>query len=218
MKHCPSENGSLFMWFFVFVIGEILVIPLYWLSVEHTYLKERFGQERGIRIGDALGMISGWGFFGFWIGIWFSPQPTFVFPLYQELSFAVPIIEFSIPLFHLVLSLFFLIPGVWLGIEGVREIGLEAAEKHRSKRVITSGIYARVRHPQYLGGLLSHMGISLLISGLYSLLITPFMILVSFVYCWKEEIELTREFGMEYIEYAERVPMFIPRLHAFEDS
>jgi protein-S-isoprenylcysteine O-methyltransferase Ste14 len=205
------------MWFFIFLLGEILIIPLYFLSVEHVKLQKKYGKEKGLKIGDALGMISGWCFFGFWIGLWFAPQPKFIVPFLQEVSFQVPFIDFEIPLVHFVLSLVFLIPGVFFGIGGVREVGLETAETHRPECVITSGLYAHVRHPQYLGGMLSHIGITFLISGLYSLFVTPFMILLNVLFCWKEEKELAREFGEEFENYKKKVPMFIPRLHASDN-
>lgn len=201
------------MWVLVFLLCQILIIPIYFLSVSHLYLQEKFGIESGNRIGSYLGLISGWGFFGFWIAIWLSPQSRFAIPIIQELIVVIPFVNLSIPFLHLVLAVLFLLPGAFLGIEGVREMGLEAAEKHRSDYLITSGVYSRVRHPQYLGALLSHSGMSFLVSGLYSMLATPIMILLCVLYSWKEERELVSEFGEEYREYARRVPMYIPKFY-----
>ena len=106
---------------------------------------------------------------------------------------------------------FFLV-GAWLGIEGVRETTLKVAETHRAEKVVTSGVYSIVRHPQYLGGLLAHVGISFLFSAWFSLLATPLMVLLVFLISRKEEIELEKEFGKEYLNYKENVPMFVPKL------
>jgi protein-S-isoprenylcysteine O-methyltransferase Ste14 len=206
------------MWFIIFLVGEILIIPLYFYSVEHIKLEERFGKERGQRIGDTLGIISGWGFFGFWIGLWISPQPRFNIPFLQDITFNSSYLDFQIPLLHFILFIIFIIPGIWLGIGGVKEMGLKVAETHRPAKLIVSGLYSRVRHPQYTGGLLSHVGVSFLLSGMYSLLITPFMILLNILYCWKEENELVREFGDEYREYRKIVPMLLPRFHQSSDD
>jgi protein-S-isoprenylcysteine O-methyltransferase Ste14 len=200
------------MWFFVFLLGEILIIPLYFLSVEHIKLQSKYGEEKGLKIGDMLGMVSGWCFFGFWIGLWLAPQPRFIVPIFQDNIFLVPVFNFEITLVHFLLSLIFIILGMFFGIGGVCEVGLKTAETHRPESIITSGLYAHVRHPQYLGGILAHIGIMFLISGLYSLLVTPFMILLNILFCWKEEKELTKEFGEIYENYKEKVPMFIPRL------
>jgi protein-S-isoprenylcysteine O-methyltransferase Ste14 len=192
-------------WFLISVTGLLAVVPLHFLSVEHERLDNRFGEERGYKIGAALGMISGWGFFLFLFGLWISPQDQFLFQPFDT-SF------FAIPLTHLLLAFCFLIPGAYLGIKGVTEMGLKVAETHRAESVISTGVYARVRHPQYLGAILAHIGASFLFSGLYSLLVTLLVIPVNYILCWKEEKEMIREFGEEYREYQKSVPMLFPAL------
>jgi protein-S-isoprenylcysteine O-methyltransferase Ste14 len=191
-------------WFLLSVIGMILVVPLHFLSVEHENLDTTYGKEKGYRIGAALGMTSGWGFFLFLFGLWISPQPTFVVMILG----ATP---FGSSLANLVLAIIFLTPGAYLGIRGVTEMGLKAAETHRVDRVISTGVYARVRHPQYLGAILSHIGASFLLMGYYSVLVTPLVIVINYVLCWKEERELVREFGEVYQKYRESVPMLLPQ-------
>lgn len=190
-------------WFFLSMMGLILVIPIHFLSVEHSRLDSKYGQEKGLKIGAAFGMISGWGFFLFLIGLWVSPQERFAIQISE-------IIFMGVPLFHIILAIVFLLPGAWLGITGVIEVGLKVAETHRAERVISTGIYSRVRHPQYLGSILAHVGASFLLSAYYSLLVTPLVILINYILCWKEERELVREFGEAYIEYQNRTPMLFP--------
>jgi len=197
--------------FFICVLGVVVVIPLHFLSVEHLKLQEKYGNEKGTEIGDLFGMISGWSFFLFWIGIWISPQPTFTVPVLQRLSFVVPVVSYSISLFNLIISTPFLIIASWLGIAGVKEITLKAAETHRTKKIVTAGVYSIVRHPQYIGGLLAHVGVSFLLDAWYSLLFTPIMIIVVYLISEKEEKELGKEFGREYEDYKRKVPMLIPR-------
>ncbi|MDH5788286.1 MAG: isoprenylcysteine carboxylmethyltransferase family protein [Candidatus Bathyarchaeota archaeon] len=188
------------------------MIPLHFLSVEHLKLEERHGKEKGTRIGMIYGLISGWGFFLFWIGIWFSPQPRFAIPILQNFSTLVPLLSLSISLLHLIISVPFLIAGSWLAIKGVKETTLKVAETHRTETIVTTGSYSIVRHPQYLGGLLAHTGISFLLSAWFSLLFTPVMIALVYSISWKEEEELIREFGEEYEDYKKRVAMLMPRL------
>jgi protein-S-isoprenylcysteine O-methyltransferase Ste14 len=195
------------MLFLVFVIGEILIIPIYFLSVEHTRLQKRYGTDKGNRIGDVLGLVSGWCYFGFWIGIWLSPQPRFIL---LNSSLLIELVSLQVNLAHLVLFLVFITPGAWLGIEGVRKTGMKTAETHRPESLVTDGLYGRMRHPQYTGAILSHVGMTFLVSGMYSLLVTPFMVVLTFMFCLKEEKELLREFGEEYEDYRRRVPMFLP--------
>ncbi len=197
-------------------MGLLCVVPIHFLSVEHSKLENRFGEERGYKIGAALGMISGWGFFLFLFGLWISPQERFLinFGGISHIYFGVAIglLYFRIPIFHLILSLIVLLPGAYLGIKGVTEIGLKVAETHRAERVISTGVYSRVRHPQYLGAILSHIGASFLLSAYFSLLVTPLVIVINWILCWKEEKELVREFGEDYLRYQEIVPMLVPRI------
>ncbi len=86
------------------------------------------------------------------------------------------------------------------------------AETHRSEKIVTRGVYSIVRHPQYLGGLLAHVGISFLFSAWYSLVATPLMVVLVYLVSRKEEEELIREFGKEYEDYKKNVPMLIPKL------
>lgn len=198
--------------FLVCVLGMIVMVPLHFLSVEHLRLQERYGMERGTEIAEVFGLISGWGFFLFWIGVWVSPQPRFTVPIFQNLSISIPVVDFSIPLLHSIMSLPLLVMGAWVAIEGVREVTLKVAETHRTEQIVTAGVYSIVRHPQYLGGLLAHGGISLLLSAGYSLLSTPLMVVLLYLISGKEEEELIREFGGEYEDYKKRVPMLVPRL------
>jgi protein-S-isoprenylcysteine O-methyltransferase Ste14 len=193
------------MWFLLSFIGMVIVVPFHFLSVEHDRLDSRFGQERGYKIGAALGMVSGWGFFLFLFGLWISPQPQFAVMLLGATPWGSSI-------FNLILAIVFLAPAAYLGIKGVTEMGLKAAEIHRVDRVVTSGVYSRVRHPQYLGAILSHIGASFLLSGYFSLLVSPLVIVINYILCWKEERELVREFGEEYQRYRESVPMLIPKI------
>jgi len=199
----------MYIWFFICVLASIAVTPLHFLSVEHLKLQERYGKERGTKIGDIYGLISGWSFFFFWTGIWVSPQPRFTVPI---LSFSVTVFNLYIPLLHLIICTSFLLPGAWLAINGVKETTLRVAETHRTEKIVTTGVYSIVRHPQYLGGLLAHVGISFLLSAWYSLLSAPLMVVLIFLISRKEEEELIREFGKEYEDYKEKVPMLIPRL------
>lgn len=190
------------------------MVPIHFLSVNHIRLEERYGKEKGTRIGAILGMISGWGIFLFLFGLWFSPQPQFIIPIMSDILLIVPIfglLTLQIPFIHLILFVIIIVPGAWLGIRGVTDIGLEASETHRSSQIITTGLYSRIRHPQYLGAMLSHIGITFLVSGFYSLLVTPLVLFINYVLCWKEEKELIREFGDEYLEYQKRVPMLLFR-------
>jgi len=196
----------MYILFYICIIGVIGILPLYALSLEHTKLDNKYGTEKGKKIGSIYGLISGWGFFIFWFGTWLAPQPKFTVPFLQ-----VPTL-FSIPLLNLIIALPPIILAFWFGLVGVKETGLETAETHRAKEIIDDGIYSIVRHPQYLGGLFGHIGFSILFSALYSLIFFPFMIFIVYLISKKEEIELIKEFGDDYEKYKNNVPMLFPRI------
>jgi protein-S-isoprenylcysteine O-methyltransferase Ste14 len=196
--------------FFVCILGVIAVIPIHFSSVEHLKLEEKYGRNKGRRIGEICSLISGWGFFLFWAGLWFSPQSRFIVPVFPNLAVTIPVASFTIQIAHLMIFIPFFFIGAWLGIEGVKETTLRVAETHRTEKIITSGVYSITRHPQYLGGLLAHVGISFLLSASYSLLSTPLMAVLVYLISKKEEKELIKEFGKEYEDYRKKVSMFLP--------
>ena len=79
-------------------------------------------------------------------------------------------------------------------------------------KLVTNGIYARVRHPQYLGTFLLMMGFLIQWPTLATLAMCP---ILTFAYCKlakKEEKYLKQNFGYAYAEYQKKVPPFIPQL------
>ncbi len=197
------------IWVIICATGIILLIPIHFRSVEHIKLNERYGEEKGKRIGEILGIISGWGYFMFLIGLWISPQVIFV--IFPEYMIIIPIVNFHIGVVNAVISICFLIPGAYLGIVGVKATGVKVSETHRAEFLVTEGIYTKIRHPQYLGAFLSHIGMSFLFSAGYSMVATLLVLLSTYLTSKKEEVELINEFGEAYKIYQSRVPMFIPR-------
>lgn len=198
------------VWFFICVACFFFVTPLHFKSVEHVELQKKYGKKNGVTIGKIFGMISGTTEFIILIGLWLSPQPTFVFPIFSH--FSISIFNLSIPFLHLIISLPLTVIGAWLGIEGVRATGMEVAETHCSpEKLVTAGVYSIVRHPQYFGWILAHVGVSVLLSVRYSMLFTPVLLILIYLISKKEEDELIKEFGKEYKDYQKKVPMLIPR-------
>ncbi|MCF2135889.1 MAG: isoprenylcysteine carboxylmethyltransferase family protein [Candidatus Thorarchaeota archaeon] len=203
------------IWPVLSVLGMFLSIPILFKSYEHENLRARFGQERGDQLAERLGLISGYLYFGFWIMQWLVPQEPFNLGIVQGIILVLPLcglVTLSIPIDHLIIGVLCIAPGAWLGIVGVRRVTLRVAERHRPEKIVSNGIYAHVRHPQYLRGILSHLGMTFFLSALGSLLLTPIVIIINYIIARKEEIELVREFGEEYEEYRRQVPMFLPRL------
>jgi protein-S-isoprenylcysteine O-methyltransferase Ste14 len=86
------------------------------------------------------------------------------------------------------------------------------AELERSPVVpAAAGIYSRVRHPRYLGMMLSWLG-AVLLTGATRLLVLVFIFIgLAYAATELEERELVARFGDAYADYRRRVPRLIPR-------
>ena len=78
-------------------------------------------------------------------------------------------------------------------------------------QLASSGPYARLRHPQYVGFILIMAGFLLQWPTLLTLVMFPVLVWMYVGLAWREEREVRAEFGEEYVRYARRVPGFIPR-------
>lgn len=81
----------------------------------------------------------------------------------------------------------------------------------RDKGLATTGLYARVRHPQYLGFLAIMVGFLLQWPTIPTIVMFPILIVVYRRLAMQEERAVAAEFGKEWDAYAGRTPRFIPR-------
>lgn len=84
-------------------------------------------------------------------------------------------------------------------------------ERYASK-LVTTGLYARMRHPRYLGFWAMALGFWLA-TGLWVMWMLFIWSLIGFVTLGiLEERELQQRFGKSYKEYMRRVPRFLPKI------
>jgi protein-S-isoprenylcysteine O-methyltransferase Ste14 len=76
--------------------------------------------------------------------------------------------------------------------------------------VISKGIYARVRHPRYVGSFLAILGACLLAGKPAMWLAAGVWLILILIAIAFEEHELRSRFGPAYQEYCRRVPRFFP--------
>ena len=79
-------------------------------------------------------------------------------------------------------------------------------------KLVATGIYGHVRHPQYLGFLVLTMGINVLWLTISTIILWPILAILYYRLAKEEEKKLEEKFGEEYKRYKSKVPMFIPRL------
>ncbi len=108
---------------------------------------------------------------------------------------------------------FIILAGVTIRLISVLTLGKHFARDlgvHREKELITDGLYSRIRHPGYLGEIVSFLGVGVVFWHFPASLFITIFPLVAFVYrALVEEKVLLKEFGREYEEYRKRTRMFI---------
>jgi protein-S-isoprenylcysteine O-methyltransferase Ste14 len=115
--------------------------------------------------------------------------------------------------FH-VLSFVF-IGGGFILISAAWKVLYEAQRQHT---LATTGPYAYVRHPQYVGFILIMAGFLFQWPTLLTLAMFPILVWMYVRLARQEEREVRTEFGDAYARYAARVRAFIPRLSRPSES
>jgi protein-S-isoprenylcysteine O-methyltransferase Ste14 len=98
----------------------------------------------------------------------------------------------------------------WRILVGVPEL----KGRGEGRRLLTEGIYARIRNPRYVEVILATLGYVLIANHLGSYILFAFLLPAIYGIVIMEERELRERFGAEYEAYCRRVPRFIPRRHA----
>jgi protein-S-isoprenylcysteine O-methyltransferase Ste14 len=141
-----------------------------------------------------------------WIG--------FFVPLIWVASPAFSFAEYALRTSPLIAGVMCLVIGLWLFYRSHADLGtnwsitLEVREQHR---LITQGVYRRIRHPMYLALALYSIGQALIIpnwvAGPSNLI--AFAILLA-LRLGAEERMMVKEFGNEYAAYSVRTKRLIP--------
>ena len=111
--------------------------------------------------------------------------------------------------FHL-LSFLFIGGGFMLIAAGWRVL----YEAQRRGTLATTGIYARIRHPQYVGFVLVMFGFLLQWPTLLTVAMFPVLAFMYWRLALREEQEVLAEHGEAYARYMQEVPSYFPRLSA----
>jgi len=81
-----------------------------------------------------------------------------------------------------------------------------------TQKIVTTGLYAIVRHPQYLAGIILTISITCITQSWISLILTLLIIVLTYQWTYSEDKSLIQKFGKEYEDYIAKVPRLNPIL------
>jgi protein-S-isoprenylcysteine O-methyltransferase Ste14 len=103
--------------------------------------------------------------------------------------------------------------GFWLILIGLGVFSIALIQLLRGKgRLITSGLYSVVRHPQYLGIIVVTLGFTFFEPEVRLMSLIAWIVLV-FAYVWlarREETSLQEKYGENFLAYKRRVSFILP--------
>lgn len=96
-------------------------------------------------------------------------------------------------------------------IGGLVIMGKAWKQIHKANgKLVTSGLYRLVRHPQYSGLFLIMVGLLIQWPTIITAAMWPILMLMYYRLARREEREMEMEFTEKYTEYKQKVPMFVP--------
>lgn len=143
---------------------------------------------------------------------------------YTPLPFLVVMVLFARPtITSLVIGFALVVLGEVIRFWGVSIAGAETRTTGRvgGTYLITTGPFAHIRNPLYLGNMIMYAGI-----GVMSMALFPWLLLAAVVWFYvqysliisREEEYLAAQFGAAYDEYRKHVPRFLPRLTPYRTT
>ena len=85
-------------------------------------------------------------------------------------------------------------------------------------KLVTTGLYSYIRHPQYLGFLLITLGMNIQWLTFIMLALWPVLVVLYYRLSKTEEKEAEEKYGEIYLKYKRSVPGFIPSLKSYKQS
>ncbi|MFX1565295.1 MAG: methyltransferase family protein [Promethearchaeota archaeon] len=127
--------------------------------------------------------------------------------------------------FNIFSGIFVMVAGAIIGIKAtkqLREVGRglpwgEADQKSQSSILLTTGIFTYTRNPMTFGYTLLPVGMGLLFRSLGITLIIPLIVIIVQIIIIKkrEEPNLERRFGAEYLAYKKKTPFLVPSIRLY---
>ena len=82
----------------------------------------------------------------------------------------------------------------------------------KNNKLVTTGLYSAIRHPQYLGFMLITLGMLVQWPSIFTAILWPILVFIYYRLAKTEDREVGKQFGEEFQKYKLSVPGFLPRL------
>lgn len=102
----------------------------------------------------------------------------------------------------------FIVLGFWI-LASAWKVLHSAQQNHQ---LAITGVYSKIRHPQYIGFIAIMLGFLLMWPTLLTLIMFPVLLYMYYRLAKREERDMESEFGQAYRQYANQTPRFVPRL------
>lgn len=137
-----------------------------------------------------------------------SPVSMFIFQTDDPLA---EIVRSSPLKIVAVVLLFFGIGFRWLAIRALKTSFSSQLMTKADQKLVVVGIFKYVRHPSYLGSMVSFWGFNLFFQNPTAFCISAVLVFTAYDYrIGYEEAMLTRRFGREYEDYSKRTRKLFP--------
>jgi len=91
--------------------------------------------------------------------------------------------------------------GVTLWIVSRYQLGDAFSTLPEAKKIIKNGIYKKIRHPIYISGVITFLGLTLVYQKQLFYIVLLLLIILQIIRAIIEEHILVKNFGKEYVEY-----------------
>lgn len=113
-----------------------------------------------------------------------------------------------------IVGVLFMIIGLGFRVWAIRTLGqffTATVQVNTKQQIITTGPYAIVRHPSYLGAYVAIIGSTIFISAIGGVMLSTIGMFIAYkLRIHVEEILLLKEFGKEYLDYQLKTSRMIP--------
>jgi len=145
-----------------------------------------------------------------WITIAIAIDLGIIVSIFFKFPISKLIIISYIGLFLIISGMIFRFIAVW-SLGKFFTVNLTVKENHR---IIKNGIYKIIRHPSYLGSLVSFIGFGISLNNFVSFIIIILPITIAFIHRIEiEEKLLLKQFEIDYSEYVKKTYRLIPKIY-----